>query len=293
MVLEPGHLVTSVAVRDDGLIVVASARIDAHSKRSSLSFFRVEVVGEGQAEQWCLRLEASSPALEGLAFSAVFLESGEAVLAANECIIVYTLNGSKIEEVARTNTTSGGCILTMAALHQRIVVGEVLRAVSTYTFNASTRSLTAETCDRGSRVVSALQLLGERLLVFADHQGLVGVCSTDLEGSLELQFACRCSHRITKFCVGRLAGRSRDTDDVFFVTAGGAVGVVSAVSSTALTQLTALEQKLSGVVSSVGSVSHQEFWGAKRGEGVGVIAQICSWPIHPWNCSNKKTWRVA
>jgi len=72
-------------------------------------------------------------------------------------------------------------------------------------------------------------------------EGLVGIGSLEREGRLALQASCRSSHRITKMCFGRLGGRPAKRDELFFLTAGGAVGVIGGLDATSHRELSKLE----------------------------------------------------
>jgi len=155
-------------------------RAGTNMTRSMLSFFKVVVVGENQDEKWCLELVASAPVLDGLAFQAIFLSSGELVVSTNDQIVIYSLNETKIGEEARIQTLSGGCTLSMSVFGQKIAVAEVLRAVAIYTWDPKSKTLKMDAHDGGSRVVSTLKLFGPAQLLIAEHQGTLNHFPRDL-----------------------------------------------------------------------------------------------------------------
>ena len=68
------------------MVTLLSTRYGGTGK-GMISYFRLEIVGEGHEERWCLRLLASAPILEGLAFDAEFLSSGELAVSSDDKVL--------------------------------------------------------------------------------------------------------------------------------------------------------------------------------------------------------------
>jgi len=263
-------VVTGAALRENGrLLAVCSTRDGDTSGRGILSLYQIVVVGEGASQQrWCLELQSASPVLEGLAFHAGFLASGDLVVSSNDQLVVFSVHGKQMEELARIGTLSGGCSLAMAVSGNRIVIGEILRSVSIIVYDPGTKQLKREASDGGSRVCGALALVGGvgEAVVLAEHHGAVAVAGVQGD-TLTLRSSCRSSHRITQLHLGSLAGRPVGREELLFVTAGGAVGLIGPLDAKEYSQLSKLEDQLAKRVASATRVEHGDYWGARPGEG--------------------------